>query len=847
MLKIYFGDLAGSAKKPRVIQRIHGTLLMAVAGIFIGFGIHAQSLLSVAIDTTGSAPPGFSVWAVNGAGSNLVTTNLGSVNLALNASTNTNVNLPPAVDQGGTLKADDNSVMIVNGSPLTNTVNFSYGSLYQNFAQPLHGGSLGLQISGLTPVTPYFITFYSFDENTTSNVISWFADYTANTSNFLGSITYNNANNTGLPFSNNEYALTMPVTSDAAGRLTFNETSSCSNPVLNGFVIAAVSNAPIGGHIWDGTVNGKWDIDGTANWKTNAFYTETNNQGPAVVFDDTASGPNTEIILDTTVTPSAVLVSNSILNYTMSGPGGITGTGGLLKQGAGLLTLCTSNSYTGGTIVNHGILALNTTNNNVSMAYSINDGIMKLSLTLPGTSLNTDSLSFSNGSPQLTFELEAASVLSAPAINDQGNLMMNCNVVINVSHPTSGNSVLLAYKTRGGPGNFVVGTLPTGAGIFDDLSDQEIIYMPDTNNPPQQIIKVYLQGGQSNADGRAIPAGLPANLLAQQTDVLIYDGDASIFTYLEPGLSNPFGYFGPEVTFGRTLADFYGQTNHISTNNVMVAIIKYAVGGSSLYSDWAAGGDSSTAGDGPIYTAFQTSVQAGLAQLSAAFPKAIIELDGMIWVQGESDIDLSSGASGYTPTPAASAAYGTNLVNFINDVRLTYATNRPYGTNLPFVISRISTNQTAFSNPVDWWSFPYYLEVRAGQAYAAATLTNTYMLDTDGSQFSVGTIGPLIIGNTYVGNQHYDAGGQQALGIGLAQALIGALPRPQIQSIRPCGNNWRITFGGASGINYSVERATSLLGPWSSLTSIFMGTAGVTFFDDQAAPAAAAFYRISYP
>jgi hypothetical protein len=424
---------------------------------------------------------------------------------------------------------------------------------------------------------------------------------------------------------------------------------------------------------------------------------------------------------------------------------------------------------------------------------------------------------------------------------------MNVNVTINVIHPASGNSILLVYSTRSGLGNFVAGTLPAGAGIFDDLADGEVIYVPDTNNPPQQIIKVYLQAGQSNADGRAPPTGLPANLLAQQTDVVIYYGNAALYSCLEPGLSNPFGYFGPELTFGRTLADFYGETNHVSTNNVMVAIIKYAVGGSSLYSDWAAGGDGSTAGDGPVYAAFQSSVQTGLMQLSAAFPNAIIELDGMIWVQGESDIDLSSGASGYTPNPAVCAAYGTNLVNFINDVRLTYATNRPYGTNLPFFLSRISTNQTAFSNPVDWWSYPYYLEVRAGQAFAAASLTNTYMLDTDGSQFSVGTVGPLIIGNTYVGNQHYDTGGQQALGIAFSQTLIGALPPPQIQSVARSGNGWRITFAGASGINYSVERATSLAGPWSNLTSIFLGAAGVTFFDDQAAPAAAAFYRISYP
>ena len=79
--------------------------------------------------------------------------------------------------------------------------------------------------------------------------------------------------------------------------------------------------------VWDGTVNGNWDIGVAANWKTNAYYTQTNGLGPAVVFNDTASGPNTAIILNTIVTPDSVTVSNSALTYGISGSGGIAGAG----------------------------------------------------------------------------------------------------------------------------------------------------------------------------------------------------------------------------------------------------------------------------------------------------------------------------------------------------------------------------------------------------------------------------------------------------------------------------------------------------------------------------------------
>jgi Carbohydrate esterase, sialic acid-specific acetylesterase len=372
-------------------------------------------------------------------------------------------------------------------------------------------------------------------------------------------------------------------------------------------------------------------------------------------------------------------------------------------------------------------------------------------------------------------------------------------------------------------------TVLSGSGVF-------------TTNPPQTnlIIKAFLQGGQSNSDGRALTNGLPPALLSPQPDVVIYYGDTDTFTDLQPGLSSAADSFGPELTFGQGLSSFYNLTNRVSTNNVMVAIIKYAVGGTSLYYDWAAGGTASTKGDGPNYIEFQDSVAAGVRELTSVFPGATIELDGMIWVQGETDIDLSSGATGVSTNPAIAAAYGTNLVRFINDVRLTYATNRPYGTNLPFFLSRISTNQTAFSNPANA-AFPYYLEVRAGQALAAATLANTFMIDTDGSQFSVGTIG-----EEAEGKQHYDTGGQQALGSAFAQAVLAALPRPVMQSVVRSQNAWLVSFVGSSGLNYSFERATSLWGPWSALTNTVMGPSGQAAFYDPTSNASA-FYRVSYP
>ncbi len=58
------------------------------------------------------------------------------------------------------------------------------------------------------------------------------------------------------------------------------------------------------------------------------------------------------------VQPQSVLFNDNALNYTLSGSGGISGTGSLTKNGSGMLTLGGSNTYTGGTNVNQGVLRL---------------------------------------------------------------------------------------------------------------------------------------------------------------------------------------------------------------------------------------------------------------------------------------------------------------------------------------------------------------------------------------------------------------------------------------------------------------------------------------------------------
>ena len=112
-----------------------------------------------------------------------------------------------------------------------------------------------------------------------------------------------------------------------------------SSPSFIGLVVTSVFQPR-----WEGLAGGSWDIQVTTNWidlitgLPQYFY-----QGTKAIFDDEALG-TTNVNLVTTVNPGGVLVTNALLNYTISGVGRITGGGGLTKLGTNLLTLNTTNN-----------------------------------------------------------------------------------------------------------------------------------------------------------------------------------------------------------------------------------------------------------------------------------------------------------------------------------------------------------------------------------------------------------------------------------------------------------------------------------------------------------------------
>jgi len=102
---------------------------------------------------------------------------------------------------------------------------------------------------------------------------------------------------------------------------------------------------------WTAQSNNAWDINTSSNW--NSFNKKYQDALP-ILFDDSASSG--VVTLNTNAAPAGMTVSNATKTYAISGSGGIGGTNGLTKLGSGALTLGTTNSFSGGTIVRDGTL-----------------------------------------------------------------------------------------------------------------------------------------------------------------------------------------------------------------------------------------------------------------------------------------------------------------------------------------------------------------------------------------------------------------------------------------------------------------------------------------------------------
>jgi hypothetical protein len=233
-------------------------------------------------------------------------------------------------------------------------------------------------------------------------------------------------------------------------------------------------------------------------------------------------------------------------------------------------------------------------------------------------------------------------------------------------------------------------------------------YLEDTGDPlakPQKDVEMFYE-----------IAG--AGFLPEDTLLPLQSGSSN--THVKqpghyPALTNaPISRFGPELSFARTVR------NRIQDPDANVVVIKFAMGGSSLWdqADWLPDGTSNSVADGKLYRIFQGVAWRGIAAVRKKYPERTVDVLGMGWVQGESDAIEGKGSD-----------YQKHLTDFIADVRATF------GTNVTFVLSKIAPQQVegvTDKKKIEQWAL-----VRAAQDAVAATVPRVAATETAGKAYAV--------------------------------------------------------------------------------------------------------------
>jgi autotransporter-associated beta strand protein len=229
-----------------------------------------------------------------------------------------------------------------------------------------------------------------------------------------------------------------------------------------------------------------WDVSTSQNW--NKSSPSVFNQYDNVTFNDANNG-NYNVTLNTLVAPTSVTFANKKGNYVLSGSGGIGGAASLSVTGSQMVTISTSNSYSGPTSVTGGTLVIAAAN------------------ALPsGTALT-----IGNGATPAVMQLAAGIgpvAVSSLTINPGGVLDLTNNALaINFSSPANDPAATIrAYLQTGYNG----GTW-TGPGI--DSSSAAVnpglysVGYADGNTEvgtpaaANQILIQYTLAGDANLDG----------------------------------------------------------------------------------------------------------------------------------------------------------------------------------------------------------------------------------------------------------------------------------------------------------------------------------------------------------
>lgn len=412
------------------------------------------------------------------------------------------------------------------------------------------------------------------------------------------------------------------------------------------------------------TVLTNWNIGTSSNWYDATFstyglrYLEYGNFGDNVAFGDAiANYDATNVNITTTVKPATLLV-NSALDYNFTGAGSIAGAAALVKSNSGSLFLATSNSYTGGTIINGGTVVVTNNNalGNVTNSVTLNGGALQLN----GSVTNSRSVNVTAGS-MIGVAASTSSALSGGLSGSgelsktgDGTLSLGGSNVVGQFNVDSGVvNVTGTLEANGGGGRIRVGrnagigvlNVPTGAVVTANYS---LAPGSDTSTGTVNVnggtlvhqggLNIYLGSGASSSSTGILNlvSGTISNLAG---GIIIGEGNTDVGVYNQ---YSGIGVLGGDLTVGQSAA-----ANQLN-------ILGGTATATNLYVGWYNGTGTATVSGGSL--SLSGEVVVGRAQNSSSTGVGVLTITNGI-LNSENDLTIGFAGSG-TETGRVNVATG---------------------------------------------------------------------------------------------------------------------------------------------------------------------------------------------
>jgi len=306
--------------------------------------------------------------------------------------------------------------------------------------------------------------------------------------------------------------------------------------------LKVISSSPPGLQKWTGAINANWDFT-TTNWTALAVPVAYADALP-VQFDD--NGLQTNVNVTTTLSPSLAIVNNSALTYTFIGAGKVSGSGGLVKLGAGTFIIGNSgsNDFSGGISIGGGTLQVGNAGtggnlgsgkltNNAALSFNRTDtlsvpndisGVGTLTQNGSGTTVLTGNETYTGNT---TINAGVLALAGTSAISSSGNVNVASGAALAVTGRTDGTLTLLNGQTLRGDGS-VLGNVTAAFGSVIQPG-QSIGILSVTNALVLQgtvVMEINNTAGTNDLLGGAASLTYGGTLVVSNYGTALADGDS---------------------------------------------------------------------------------------------------------------------------------------------------------------------------------------------------------------------------------------------------------------------------------------------------------------------------------